>query len=417
MRLRSAGVGVCCLLAMWALTAECAAQVPERRKDQFPKEFSYLIFPLPYSLPGIGSGVYLPIYGANVLDTYADAYALFITGDATGTIYAVEDVHLLEKRLIASVYYQDITKATYKNYTLRGMDTKQNDFQIIELNSVKSLQGELRLTFAERRFELAATQSSNSNSATVVRDHDGNLIARFAEPLEQNFDYTEYSVTVDLTDDRQDPRQGLRTGVSALDVPRHTRDEPDYLRINVGLTGYIPLGRISTLALHAFRSDAYIRSKGDTNPSSVRQRVALGCPPGDAACQAAEDSQVNNAILRNRNGNSQSLGGDGLMRGYSDSRYQSAHTLYYGAELRWNLTQEFTPFDYFIWKDVRTGVQLAFFYEQGTVAETSGALGQTWRSDYGVGLRMVTGSGAVFRADYAVGKEGGQPVIIVNYPF
>ena len=149
----------------------------------------------------------------------------------------------------------------------------------------------------------------------------------------------------------------------------------------------------------------------------MRRRVLLACLPTDAACKAAEDSQVNNAILRNRNGNSDSLGGDSLLRGYSDSRYQGAHTLYYGAEFRWNLTEEFSQFDYFFWKDVRTGIQIALFYEQGTVSETAGALGQTWRSDSGVGFRVVTASGAVFRADYAVGQEGSQTVIIVNYPF
>lgn len=406
------------VVAFLALTPLAQGQwLPDRRKDQFPKEFSYLVFPLPYSLPGIGSGIYLPLYAANLFGTYTDAYALFVTGDATGSIYAVEDVHLVEKRLIASVFYQDITKATYKNYTLRGMDTKQDDFQIVELNSVKSLWGELRLTFADRRFELAAGRSSDSHAAKAVRDHDGNLIARFAEPVEQKFESTEYSMTLDLTDDRQDPRRGLRTGVSAQDAPRNSADDPAYSRMNVGLTGYVPIGRISTLALHAFRSDAYVRGNGDTDPATVRRRVFLACPPGDAACQAAEDSQVNNAILRNRHGNSAPLGGESLLRGYSDSRYQGAHTLYYGAEFRWNVTEEFSPFDYLFWKDVRTGIQIAFFYEQGTVSETLGTLGQTWRSDSGVGLRVVTASGAVFRADYAVGQEGAQTVIIVNYPF
>ena len=122
-------------------------------------------------------------------------------------------------------------------------------------------------------------------------------------------------------------------------------------------------------------------------------------------------------ILANRNGTSTSLGGDSRLRSYPGGRYQGAHTLYYSAEFRWNLTEETTPFDYFVWKDVRTNMQVAFFYENGTVAETKAELGDIYRSSYGAGFRMMTASGTIIRFDLATGQEGTQPTIFVGYPF
>ena len=52
---------------------------------------------------------------------------------------------------------------------------------------------------------------------------------------------------------------------------------------------------------------------------------------------------------------------------------------FYGAELRWNFSDEVAPFDYLFWKDVRTGIQLA--YEKGTVAEESADLWAESRED------------------------------------
>ena len=75
------------------------------------------------------------------------------------------------------------------------------------------------------------------------------------------------------------------------------------------------------------------------------------------------------------------------------------------------------PFDYFIWKDTRTGVQFAFFYETGTVAEKRSDLWERSRESYGVGVRMVTGSGSVYRLDVATGDEGTETTVFFFYPW
>jgi hypothetical protein len=44
-------------------------------------------------------------------------------------------------------------------------------------------------------------------------------------------------------------------------------------------------------------------------------------------------------------------------------------------------------------------------------------VGDIWRSSTGIGLRMVTASGVVFRADVATGREGVSPSIFIGYPW
>src|SRR5512139_1237825 len=80
---------VFCALAPAALAAAPSPDgedipVPERRRDQFPKDYSYAAFPYPYRLPGIGSGLSLAAGATNVADTYTDAYGVLFMGDVKG---------------------------------------------------------------------------------------------------------------------------------------------------------------------------------------------------------------------------------------------------------------------------------------------------------------------------------------------
>jgi len=68
-------------------------------------------------------------------------------------------------------------------------------------------------------------------------------------------------------------------------------------------------------------------------------------------------------------------------------------------------------------KDIRTSVQSSLFYEKGSVAEKSNDLGKNEKQSYGTGLRMITGSGLVYRFDMAWGYEGYEYTMIINYPW
>ena len=78
---------------------------------------------------------------------------------------------------------------------------------------------------------------------------------------------------------------------------------------------------------------------------------------------------VDNIVEANTYGTVGSLGGTSRLRSYPHDRFTAAHALFYGAEFRWNLTEERQPFDIVIMKDIRTVWQAAFFYEAGTVAD------------------------------------------------
>jgi len=90
--------------------------------------------------------------------------------------------------------------------------------------------------------------------------------------------------------------------------------------------------------------------------------------------------------------------------------------LFYGIEYRWNLTDERTPFNIYVAKGVRTGIQLAAFWERGTVADHSSELFKDGRSSYGIGARLVL-SGVVIRFDLARGNEGVQTQLFITYPW
>ena len=70
-------------------------------------------------------------------------------------------------------------------------------------------------------------------------------------------------------------------------------------------------------------------------------------------------------------------------------------------------------------KDVRTAIQLAFFYETGVTSDSRDDLYERsqYRDSYGAGFRIVTGSGVVFRADLAHGREGFNAAVFIGYPW
>ena len=130
-----------------------------------------------------------------------------------------------------------------------------------------------------------------------------------------------------------------------------------------------------------------------------------------------EISQKGKNIKFNSNNSGGILGGTERLRSYVGGRYSGAHVESRGAEFRWNLSDEKTAFDWYFIKDIRTGFQLAFFYEEGTVANKATELWQEKRTSAGIGTRVVTSSGFVYRLDFATGQEGGSTIVIFDYPW
>ena len=209
----------------------------------------------------------------------------------------------------------------------------------------------------------------------------------------------------------------MRYNIEYISSNPQSSSDPQYFTIDNSLSIYLPLAKPLTLAFNVFLSDAYVTKTGETDPAVVAQDLGLDCPPTDTECLKVEEDLVNMIITTNKNGNATSLGGERRMRAYPGDRFGGAHSLYYAAELRWNLSEKVRPFNFWIWKDVATGLQIATFYERGTVAEKFNDLGKKNKSSYGGGLRLVSASGFVYRADFAKGDEGSEMTVMFSYPW
>lgn len=393
------------------------ASAMERRRDQFFKEDGHYIVPVPYSYPGIGEGVLLLGVYANAFDTYTDFAGFVIGGDVEGFGAVVTDVHLVDRTLLAEFATQKLSKVAVFNYNGRGMDTDKDDYSILDVDNVETLTTRLRGTFFERMLEISGLVVQNEYHLAALRDRDGNLIFDASDSENTDFQYYTLTMQLDWTDDYQDPRKGVRYNISRWWRDETAEGASEYYQQEHNLTAYVPVGRISTWTFNYFQSDAYVTRQGDTDFNSVESRMGLDCASLTGEQQTQCENAVNNTIAHNRYGTAASMGGASRLRSYPEGRYQGAHTVFYGTEFRWNLTEEFSPFDVGFAKDIRTGVQLAAFWERASVADEKSQLGDIWRDSYGVGLRLVMTSGLVFRAEYAYGDEGGNVVMFFNYPW
>jgi hypothetical protein len=407
---------IICFLSIQSLLAL------ERRKEQFPDQLGYMAVPAPYSLPGIGEGwVLFGSINNGILD-YGDAYGYGIMGDAEGYGFGVSEIHLIPKMLYIEYSNERISKASKMIFHKRGMDSEKEDFRFYEVDYVDSTDYALRLSLFDRMLELSAEFYQSGYRVTKIRDDDGELITEVEDPSIEKSKKIELELMVDWTDDFLDPRQGINFKVIRASSPRDSNDDPNYHVMNYNIKAYIPIGSINTLVFNYFQSNAHVTSEGDTDRSSITDDLGYNCSSipdstAKAICEVAESEAVDQIYAHNKYGDAQSLGGRRQLRSYPDDRFVGANTLFYGVEFRWNLTEEYTPFNLIFIDDVRTGVQLAMFHETGGVADLKEDVTKDMRSSSGVGMRIVTGSGIVYRIDYATGDEGGETTMIINYPW
>ena len=398
------------------VTTELPA-LPERRRPQFQKSFGYAVFPYPYSLPGIGTGIGLVAGAMNIADTYTDIYGILFTGDVQGEAAAVGDIHLIPRTLIMEAGYGSVSKVSIQSYGQRGMNTDKHDYRILEMGDVEFYGARLVATFFDRRFEVYSAMFEGGGALKNLRDQEGNVIIASQNPRRERSTTLQIGTRLDLTDDYQDPRTGVRFDITRSSSP--PRDlGPDYYVMDYNTTAYVPLGRRSTWAFNYLRSDAVVLRQGETDRATLEQQQGLNCATiADPAQQTFCTQVIDNMIANNIHGSATSLGGFNRLRSCPQNRFKGAHTVFYGTEVRWNLTDETTPFNIFIMKDIRTAVQLSAFYETGSTTDSRSELGDIMRDSYGFGVRMVTASGLVFRGDLAFGKDGVAPAIFIGYPW
>ena len=389
----------------------------ERRREQFVTNFGYVAIPIPFSIPGVGSGLgvagninNIPMFGE---ETTTDLYALTIPiGDVKGSIIGVTDIPLWPKTLIFDILYGEFNKYNQRSYLDRTMKSKKDDFINLELDKTNFSGGRFIFSLFDRMFELYRFQYNIKSNISAVRDNKGNLIYN----LNQEFDVEAitYGSLIDYTDDRTDPLKGIRFNYNYGDSPQQDPDSPDYYVQEFNLSGYMPIKK-SSIALNWYRAGATVRKQGNTDLNSL---IALETARCYANCDSATiNSRAKNQQALNRYGSAGGLGGPTRLRSFAQNRYSGPQVAFRGIEYRWNFSDKETPIEYYIISDTAINFQLAFFYEEGSIADTANDLWNEMKSSTGLGFRIVTTSQFVYRIDFASGQEGNEFIFWFDYPW
>ncbi|HEY5604422.1 MAG TPA: BamA/TamA family outer membrane protein [Gammaproteobacteria bacterium] len=404
------------LLMITAVASVCQAEV-ERRRDQFGKDFGYYIYPIVGEIPGLGTAAGAGASVLNIGGADTDVSGYYIEGDFEAKGIVLLDYHIRPNRLVFDFGYNDylVAPIVYD----RGMLSDPNDVIYPKVEG-SYLLAQLTLTFDERRYEFYVRGLTGRERLHQILDTDGNAYAGI-DTAWHSHQPISIGATVDLTDDRLDPRRGMRFELSSRLPTDNEADQSEYFVNDYNLTGYIPFRRWDTLALNLFYSHALVTRTGETDFSTLQQTSGLNCdqyPPGASRdeCLITEAKHINNLIANNRYGTASPLGGTQRLRSFDNYRFYAANALFYGIEYRWNLTDERTPFDIYIAKGIRTGIQLAAFWERGMVADERNDLFDTHRTSYGIGFRLIL-SGVIIRFDLADGDEGVQSQLFITYPW
>ena len=386
----------------------------DRRREQFNKQYGQLFLPLPYSLPGLGTGLLLIGNFGNIADTTTDISAIGAIGDAEFIFTFLDELFIAPELLYLQYLRAHGFKFAFQQYSSRGMNTSKNDFQYGIGNSYDLNAPTLKLTFMDRMLEIGLGINKQSGTFQKFVNPDesdptkqGETVAIFDPGLEINIaNKIEFSTRIDFTDDYKDPRKGIRNSLFIDRQTAKTSSEPSFDVVTNDLQIYIPVLEKSTIVFDLQISDAYVTKKGETNLEVLRIK------------NGGNENLTNAELASNTNGTSLSLGGGDRLRSFPEGRFQGAHTIYYAAEFRWNYSSSGgEKLDLFFIQDLVEELQVALFIEQGSVSEAKSELGKTVKTSVGSGFRFLSGSGNLYRADFATGNEGPAFSVIIQYPW
>ncbi len=406
-------------IAFLTLTLASNAWAIDRRQDQSPRDPSYMFIPYAMNMPGIGA--FYGIAGSydNIAGSEADTYLATMTGDLAGYTGGLFNMPVPNEHLTLHWFTTNFNKASVESYG-RGMDSDPEDMKILRTDKVHYNGFMLNLKFWEKRIHFYTTKFSGAVHPTEIADKEGKLITTL-DMADIDYSGGDQGFVFDYTDDNLDPRAGLKLESRRSFSNPDSSYDPDYYIIDFTTTAFIPFGKQSTWAFNHYRSDAVVTREGETNREVIGARMGADCTgylgAALAACEAAANAQIDQAVATNTYGTAAALGGINFLRAYPQGRYYGAHSRFYGTEMRWNFSEGHEAFDIFLAKGVRTIFQLAAFHEIGTVADQEQDLGNTWATATGVGFRVLLTSGFVFRFDVGAGKEGVASTLFFNYPW
>lgn len=405
-----------------AVSEDRSDVIPKRRENQSRTSTGHILTPAAANIPGIGffygfiGGIF------NTLNTETDIFSYRFWGEMSGGGLGLTDISLHASGLSLNIFYNVFDRASIELYP-RGIKSDADQKKIKHLNFFDAALAQINWRFFDRRIQLNAGINRQRETISHYSDlHYDHIFPDSDESLE-NVNLS-YGSIFDLTDDRYDPRKGMIFEIFRYDRPRPVESKAWYYTLDYNLSVYVPVLRYSTLVFNSYRSDALVRRKGSESEDSIRNSLPYQCSGIEDQtkknrCEELTTLYVRDQKKENGHGSAIPIGGTQRMQAYPTNRLSGAHTQTFGTEFRLNLTQEFSPFNIGILSGIRTGLQLAAFYEVGTATDHLTQLYQQdqYINSYGGGIRLLLASGFVIRLDFAKGNEGTQSILIFQYPW
>lgn len=386
---------------------------PDRRRDQFQTDFGYFLYPIFANIPGSGSSKGVGGTVVNMFGTDTDLTSFYLRGEFDATGIVLLNQHILPKFLIFDLGYYDYRVAT--QLYERGINSGKDSYVLPEIEGA-ALVSQLTFSFFERKVEAYGRLSGTNYRVLNVQDAQGNEFENVNTGQEQ-FMRGAVGLKFDLTDDKLDPRNGLRFELEATHVLTKLEDVSEYYTLETNTTSYFPVSDISTFAINLFTSKAFVSKQASVDPNYLKQQIGLNCDQSDnvSECLSAEDKVISERIALNTYGQGSSLGGTQRLRSFPNGRFAAGSALFLAGELRYNLTEEHTFMNFYFLRGYRNNIQLAAFAEVGTVSENFyDSFSSDFKHSYGVGARMIF-SGVTLRLDFARGNEGSEVQMFLDY--
>ena len=406
------------LLFFFTWSSSTQALLFERRKT-FDSEIAWFIYPVVGSIPGVqdfyGLGGTVSGIGGSESDITAISLrgkAEYFDDDFQIDILSIFDIPLFTERLTFTWFSTKIRNVAWPEGQ-RGIDSDQDSMYYLLASKVEASGGELSANIFNNQLEAYYGYSNAAVKPYGLVDPNGTFYnAQNAGIIESPRGYR-YGLYLDDTDNRRDPRIGYRFQYEKWGQHSSREGHSEYYQEDFHLSGYIPVlsKNKGVLVLNQVFGSSTVLKKGTVDQSQfVCDNTAK---PG---CQAILNELYARRVAEAENGKATSLGGTNRLRGYRTNRFYDSYTNFRGVELRWYVHEAQKAFNYILEKGTFAGLQLALFYEEGTVSPDKGSLWKNMRSSYGAGTRFLFNT-IIVRIDRGYGKEGGQTTFFVGYPF
>ncbi len=407
--LRGAPLGVLIFLGMIGTAQQGFGFGIERRSPGSQAQKGYQLFPLAFKIPGVDAsyGGGLAVYNLGGANT--DFATAFSAGGVQAYGLGFFDMHWVQDALVFDVAYF-AHKAELPWYP-RGGESQAQERLYPRIEGARTL-AQLTWRAFSRRFELFYRHSAANTKVVHYRTPQGDTFP--ALNAKHRFNPQVYGFLLDFTDDRSAPRVGLRYQGTQETIPLGDKARSQYSILGQSLSIYLPFRqRKDVLEVNISQSDAHSVRQGALDASTATRLSQVDCSRVQRAaltrCQAVQAQLTQEQQAENMVGSGAALGGANRLRSYAIGRFRGAHSRFEGVEYRWNITRTEPGH--------RLGWQIAFFAEQGKVADNRSTLSQTKnKKSMGLGLRGWL-SKLLLRFDVAQGSEGSKVSVFAGLPW